>query len=264
MLIGFTGKAGAGKSSLSKYLLGLDPLYRVDKYTDDLIQSKLGCILSFASTLKNLALDLGWNGIKDEPGRKFLQELGSVVRSYNPNYFVDKWHSTYLNFKDQVNVFVDDVRYDNEIKVIQELGGVIIYCANRAYNPNDTHESEQVPSYYDYILDSSKQLNDYLKDGKLLFNLLNNNLVNNKCPYCSTTMFRDVDSNQLTLYYEINIYCRECNFNTFIKIGHDKAPLKSGISNAILFKMNDKQKEILNTFTVIGDQDYGNMLLSWQ
>ena len=77
VLILISGKAGTGKDTIGEYLVRK---FGFKRY-------------AFADRLKEVATELGWNGEKDFAGRKFLQELGSVVRNYDP----DTWVNIVLN-----------------------------------------------------------------------------------------------------------------------------------------------------------------------
>ena len=73
MIIMLTGKAGCGKDTAYKIM---------EKYANKSIKR-----YAFADTLKNIAYGAGWDGIKDEKGRRFLVSLGKVINEYNNNCF---------------------------------------------------------------------------------------------------------------------------------------------------------------------------------
>lgn len=80
MIISISGKAGVGKDTVSKAMMDIFPsVYRQG---------------SFAAPLKIAAAKLfGWDGAKDDKGRKLLQRLGSDVgRHFDPNI----WLSAFL------------------------------------------------------------------------------------------------------------------------------------------------------------------------
>lgn len=103
VLIG--GKAFAGKTLAANYLMS--------KFPSSLNLYKT----SFASPIKEIATkEFGWDGIKDEKGRRLLQVIGTDAgRDYNKNIWVkkaeDRINSTVFprNF-----VFIDDWRFPNE------------------------------------------------------------------------------------------------------------------------------------------------------
>lgn len=152
MIVGIAGKAGSGKSSVAKYL--------AEKYN--------GIILSFAQPLKDFAVALGWNGEKDERGRKLLQLLGTDIgrNLIDPNIWVNHW----LKRLDKIEtdlVIADDCRFFNEIITINSFNdcGITIKLINRAYNPEDQHDSEKdIPDQlFDFVINSSCTLDELYK-----------------------------------------------------------------------------------------------------
>lgn len=114
IILGLCGPAKVGKST-----------------TAHLIKKKLfhegyPCvILSFAEPVKEIAAYFGWDGRKDERGRKLLQQIGTDVgRTYNPDIWVNRWLQRATSFKEQgVSVLADDVRFANEAEAIRGIGG---------------------------------------------------------------------------------------------------------------------------------------------
>ena len=67
-----TGRAGSGK----------------DTFCDLATRSGVNVARhAFADSLKRLAFNAGWDGVKDEKGRRLLIDLGNSIRSYNVNFF---------------------------------------------------------------------------------------------------------------------------------------------------------------------------------
>lgn len=97
MLILVSGKAGSGKDTVGDYLVSK---YGFRKY-------------AFADRLKEIALLLGWNGVKDERGRRLLQELGTVGRNYDPEIWI---HFVFdkISKERSERVVITDCRYVNE------------------------------------------------------------------------------------------------------------------------------------------------------
>jgi hypothetical protein len=132
-IIGFTGKAGSGKSSVA--------------------EATTAKVFSFARSLKDIAKFLGWDGKKEYKGRQLLQQLGDVGREYNPNIWIENLER---DMRDQlmddkyygdISIYgIDDVRFDNEGKFIKDNGGIIIELLCDKTNINkklDKHISEQ-------------------------------------------------------------------------------------------------------------------------
>lgn len=120
--VGFMGLAGSGKDTAAKAL------------------TAHGWVRTgFADELKKLAWTLGWNGMKDEKGRRFLQDLGMAVRGYNENYWVN--YLAARLFSNETYVFTD-VRFPNEAKLIKDRGGILIRIIMPLVTASDTHISE--------------------------------------------------------------------------------------------------------------------------
>lgn len=108
--IGLTAPPQSGKTAIAKLLLR--------QITD--YQSKP---MSFAKPLKDIAYFVGWDGKKDQEGRKLLHVIGDVMRKSNPNCFIE-FAENELSYH-AVNIF-DDVRFDQEADLIHEHGGIVI------------------------------------------------------------------------------------------------------------------------------------------
>lgn len=146
-IIGFCGKAGCGKGTVSDMIKSL----RVASGFNDSVK-----IFPLAYELKRIALnEFGWDGEKDERGRKLLQTLGTECgRMYGgENFWVDKWKSKVNVWRNEFVVWswpqypiviCDDVRFDNEAQSIIDMGGHICSIQGRSYDmgDNNNHSSE--------------------------------------------------------------------------------------------------------------------------
>lgn len=129
-LIAFCGKAGAGKTTAVK-LLSL----MVTKHVN----------IKMAQPIYDLANAFGWNGEKDNRGRKLLQEIGDVGRRYSEDWIVSTWLSVFLQLPPQDLVTCDDIRCLDEVQVIHNRGGKIVKVVGLAADlgSNATHRTEQ-------------------------------------------------------------------------------------------------------------------------
>jgi hypothetical protein len=112
-LIGICGELQSGKDTIGARLV---TSYGYTRY-------------AFADPLKSLARAIGWNGEKDETGRKLLQDLGHGAREI---LGTDVWVRAMDRavFGEGVDirpfrVVVTDVRYENEAHWIHSNGGVV-------------------------------------------------------------------------------------------------------------------------------------------
>ena len=141
-VLGFCGKAGAGKTTIANMVLN-----QFLEMTD----TKIGCvIIPFAKALKDLAVQLGWDGVKDERGRRLLQLLGTDVcrKCISEDYWVDRWKESLARERARrIQLIVaDDVRFSNECECINSFGGAIYKIVGRGYelSPDSAnHESEK-------------------------------------------------------------------------------------------------------------------------
>jgi len=134
-VIGFCGKAYVGKTTAAKVIYG------------DVMGSE---IIPMAERLKEIAKLLGWDGKKDERGRRLLQLLGTeCARGYDPDFWIKEWEKKVThakkNWVDESTldlILVDDVRFDNEAQKILNMGGCIILIRREGFNGVNDHVSE--------------------------------------------------------------------------------------------------------------------------
>ena len=133
LIIGVNGIKGSGKTTIVTCIQAN-------------IQSH-STIIPFAKPVKEFASALGWNGIKDDAGRKILQLLGTDIgrNLIHKNIWVYKWLQSCLS-SDSPIILVDDVRFDNEASLISDVGGLLVRVTRE--NNDESygiigHESEQ-------------------------------------------------------------------------------------------------------------------------
>lgn len=113
-LICISGKAGAGKDTvgcmIADYLC-------FNGHTAGVIHN--------ADLVKMICTTLfGWNGIKDEAGRKLLQEVGTdIVRAQDPDYWVRSVYDIVNLFQEKFEyIVIPDCRFPNEIEYHRDRG----------------------------------------------------------------------------------------------------------------------------------------------
>jgi len=107
--VGAAGLAYSGKDSFAKVLA----CALADKTNLSV------AVIAFADPLKQMAREMGWDGKKDEKGRRFLQTLGQLGREYDEDFWVKQWEKNCAEFSEraegsQAIVIASDVRHDNE------------------------------------------------------------------------------------------------------------------------------------------------------
>lgn len=150
MILGISGKSQAGKDTIGSYLVKEHGFYRV----------------ASADALKRIARNIfGWDSVKDEKGRKFLQDLGCAVRGYNENFWIDQtlWDIVRQQRAcESMNFVITDVRFLNEAAILKEKG-VLLWRVERQGVPILDHQSEtELDSYadFDLRLDNSGTIQD--------------------------------------------------------------------------------------------------------
>jgi hypothetical protein len=121
MIIGFIGLVGSGKTEAAVIM------------ESQILRS---VIIPMAKPLKDTARNLGWNGKKDKKGRKFLTVLGTELLR---ECICEKWHTKRwkqladetMRWNGTEYIIIDDVRFHTEVKMIQEMGGILIRINGR-------------------------------------------------------------------------------------------------------------------------------------
>lgn len=145
-IVAVSGLAGAGKSALCRSVIAL--------------AAPVECVIApVATEIKKIATMSGWDGSKDEKGRKLLQDLGTPFRDYYKHLWIWKWMqnfcdsvimqtSEYMQFEDPVGpnpvptamvpnsdrmlFLIDDMRSPKELEFFRCLGGVTVRITGRA------------------------------------------------------------------------------------------------------------------------------------
>jgi len=150
-----SGKAGSGKDTVADILK--------NNLKDKTI------IISYASYLKEYAKNiLNWNGNNEDKPRTFLQEIGDLVKSINPNFLVNRILEDIEVYKHYYqNIIISDARFESEIKSIEnKYKCVKIYVYGRDNNLTSVqkeHNTEtSLDGYhdYDYMINNNGTLDD--------------------------------------------------------------------------------------------------------
>lgn len=161
-IITFSGRAGSGKNYSASILENkLEQSMNKDVHE-----------LAYGNAVKTIAFQMGWNGVKDDAGRKLLQDIGESGRRYNKDTWVNKVIENiyYISgYNDDVVICITDARFpDNEIVNIQNEFGknnVISIKVNGRHADmgeleNDISETSMDNFDYDFYLDNSPSNNN--------------------------------------------------------------------------------------------------------
>jgi hypothetical protein len=121
-IVGLAGYAGSGKDLSANILC--------DRFNYE----RRG----FADALKALATTIGWDGRKDDTGRRLLQELGVGARDV---LGADVWVDALMRDLPG-RVVITDVRFPNEVEAIWDRGGVVVKVVRPGVGPARGHVSE--------------------------------------------------------------------------------------------------------------------------
>lgn len=148
-VICISAKAGAGKDTFAAM---------VKKELEDAGYSVL--TTHYADLVKDICKRFfGWNGKKDEYGRRLMQYVGTDVgRAYNENIWVDHIADMLTMFNGQWDfVLIPDTRFPNEIEVLKNRG--LSVTSVRIHRPDFQtsltpeqllHPSECALDHYDF------------------------------------------------------------------------------------------------------------------
>lgn len=130
MIVAFTGRMGSGKSTAAEHFLRQHPDF---------------VLMRFAQGVKDLAARLGWNGVKDEEGRRLLQNIGEGARQIlGEDVWVNAlWHK--WKAAGEPNLVVDDLRHPNEAAWVRMKGGLVVKIQRDIIDrsgPEHQHPSE--------------------------------------------------------------------------------------------------------------------------
>ena len=174
IIIALHGPMGSGKSTFSNELKEVFESHGRDV-----------AILPFAKPLKDMASSIGWDGKKDEKGRKLLQLLGTEVcrNCISKSYWTDKWLNTAAMLDVDV-VICDDLRFKSEYDMLADLAGhKVALCKiyGRGYNKGFWHwlrstvgllhsSEKQMPNYlFNWHLDNSRDMSKMRQYAEQLF-----------------------------------------------------------------------------------------------
>jgi dephospho-CoA kinase len=147
MIVGISGKAQSGKDTIGEYLVKKHGFIRI----------------ASADALKRIAMrTFNWDGEKDAKGRKFLQDLATAVRGYDPDFWINitfkeierqnkEENNVYsATYRKDKNFVITDVRYKNEADYLMRAGAILMRIERAGIELFD-HESEtQLDSYENF------------------------------------------------------------------------------------------------------------------
>lgn len=137
-----SGKAGVGKTTFANYIW--DYWKRNPPYNPFIVK-----LMPFAYGVKYVAFAMGWDGNKDQKGRRLLQNIGKVGREYNDTVWADhllkRLERELVVYPDAI--IVDDWRFPNEGAYIKNCGLFNVWTV-RIFSP-ERESLKGTPEYND-------------------------------------------------------------------------------------------------------------------
>ena len=146
----------------------------------------------WVSTIKH-EVKISDNIIRNEIGgrvftnvREVLQIIGTdLIRKYSPDWHIDKTIERIKSYGDDKIVVIDDVRFPDEKRRIEEIGGDVYFIIRPNYWDVSNHPSEKALKYTDFN-DNRIIINEYSKEQMIeYFNALyfmDEYINENECP----------------------------------------------------------------------------------
>ena len=128
------------------------------EYSDSILKEKIkDCRIlrtSVVDPVKDICLDIGWNGIKDAAGRKFLSDIKDALDSYKEFTFrnLDQWSIMPYDF-----MFID-ARSPYDLDYAHSKHGAITLLIKQDKGEQSyfNHADAEVENYnYDYYLENN-------------------------------------------------------------------------------------------------------------
>ena len=132
-----------------------------------------GGIISTVDLIKNIASQLGWDGIKTPKDRKFLSDLKKLLTDWNDipfTYVQSQIRETYLMFTQKLGVPQDRIiffvhsREPEEIKRFQEVYGATTLLVKRKdvedLEQSNDSDNNVMNFQYDYTINNDKGLDE--------------------------------------------------------------------------------------------------------
>ena len=193
-VLGVSGLAGAGKSTLCNYIRDLAP---------NTVEVQ---IHPMAAALKRVALQYGWDGVKDEKGRRLLQSLGQTFRDYDDKTWLREWYSGFMESVLHASIhtsykcliaIVDDMRHHNEAGIVKQLGGTTLRLEGRGglAGAAGKHESEIhiMNLEVDKVYHNDRDINHLEERAKHLVQELLTSSHEIQCAFDAASSLRSVD-----------------------------------------------------------------------
>lgn len=180
MIIGVSGRIGSGKDTVASWLVR-ERGFMILRFSDALKEEVLTKFRRTVAALWRLHwrndpndTDLRWLVYESKPlgVRELLQEMGTDVRRADDlDYWVKRWRQTLVRWTGSdhdLHIVTPDVRFLNEVMVIQQAGGVVWHITRPAIRRDVVahHVSEtglDAFTGWDLVLDNDGTIDDLVQ-----------------------------------------------------------------------------------------------------
>jgi hypothetical protein len=171
ILISFLASKQAGKDTCGDYLVNKYG-FKKDAFAKSLKDiCKIACCLSdqqlYGSDEEKNIIDPRWN----KSSRQIMQHIGTEL--FRNGFRDDIWiYSFKLRYNKNINTAICDVRFQNEVDCIKDLGGYVIKLVRSNKQSNDMHISEQeinTIENFDYEIINDGTLEELYKKLEIIY-----------------------------------------------------------------------------------------------
>ena len=221
----------------------------------------------WVSTIKH-EVKISDNIIRNEIGgrvftnvREVLQIIGTdLIRKYSPDWHIDKTIERIKSYGDDKIVVIDDVRFPDEKRRIEEIGGDVYFIIRPNYWDVSNHPSEKALKYTDFN-DNRIIINEYSKEQMIeYFNALyfTDEYINeNECPILLSA---NPWYSEHVMDINTNDFATRLNRQNIIKkvIKQNKGRALFREKGIITFKSDDADSlTLFRRIIMVGCEDYG-------
>ena len=166
MLIGLSGKAGSGKSTVTRYLN--DKGFGTRKFAEPL-KAMIAALLEQQGVSPETTPEYIEGSLKELPTeflggrspRYAMQTLGTEWGRglISENFWVDAAMKQIAD--GDGDLIFDDVRFQNEALAIRRAGGIVVNIVRPALDPAEEHQSEYALAdfYFNYVIYNDSTMN---------------------------------------------------------------------------------------------------------
>lgn len=160
IIIGLCGHKGCGKSTVAKYIMHTNDAASIVKFADSL-KDMLRVVGLTEAQIEGPEKETPSALLQNKTPRLAMQTLGTEWGrdTLGENIWADIWANRVKNLSGIV--LVDDVRFENEIERIEQLGGATFWLTRGSiYEGNDAHPSENSISadHCDFVIENTDSI----------------------------------------------------------------------------------------------------------